>query len=54
MSADRHVLYHLSQGYRGVGTGKATSYYTLHPDDIMHARRMAWIEEATQKGKGNI
>jgi len=46
MSADRHVLYYLKQGFRGLCTGKATSFYTLHPDDFMHGRRLAWIEQS--------
>jgi len=46
MSADRHVLYYLSRGFRGVCTGKATSYYTMNPGDFMHGRRLAWIEQS--------
>jgi hypothetical protein len=30
----------------GRGTGRATSFYRLNPDDLNHARRMEWIAES--------
>lgn len=40
MSADRSVFAYLSRHHKSAGTGKATTYYTLNPNDIRHAARL--------------
>ena len=44
---DRMVFKALRENRRpGGATGKPTSYYTLDPNDSMHARREKWIRDA--------
>jgi hypothetical protein len=45
MTEDRHVFHLLSNRFRGAGTGKATSYYTIHPGDEMQPFRRQWIAQ---------
>jgi hypothetical protein len=47
MSADRHVFAYLRKHGRHAGTGQATAYYTIHPSDGMHPRRLRWIAAAS-------
>jgi hypothetical protein len=49
MSADRTVFNHLRTQKRGVGTGRATAYYTLNATDANHPRRLEWIAEASAR-----
>jgi hypothetical protein len=43
---DRLVFQMLKQHYRGRASGRATSYYTVTPDDPMHAARMQMLRAA--------
>jgi len=44
---DRLVLRSLTdQGLRGAGTGRATSFYTLDPNDGNHALRLRWMRDS--------
>jgi hypothetical protein len=40
MSADRRVFAYLSRHHKACGTGQPTSFYTLNPNDILHAPRL--------------
>jgi hypothetical protein len=48
MSADRHVFAWLRRHGRDAGTNQATAYYTIHPSDGMHQRRLQWIDSSRQ------
>lgn len=53
MSADRHVFDFLQKQFRGRGTGRATVYYQLDPDDSMHPIRRQWMGDAWERaGQG--
>lgn len=43
--ADRLVFEVLAKNYRPQGTGLATSYYTINPDDILHVARLRWFRQ---------
>lgn len=45
-SADRNVFSHLSKNYRSRGTGQASVFYKLNPDDAWHAQRMRMMGDA--------
>ena len=45
MSEDRMVFDALRKHHRGRGTGEATSFYVIQPEDAMHSRRVRWIAE---------
>lgn len=45
--ADRNVFNALRKDYVSAGTGRATSYYVIHPDDLVHHHRQGWIREKT-------
>jgi hypothetical protein len=47
MSEDRVVFEYLKSHHRGVGTGLATSYYTIRPEDGMHPHRLGWVRSST-------
>lgn len=47
MSEDRMVFDYLRKHHRGSATGRATSYYVIHPEDGMHPRRLQWVREKT-------
>ncbi len=43
--SDRLVFDVLAKNYRPQGTGLATSYYTINPDDILHVARLRWFRQ---------
>lgn len=43
--SDRLVFDVLAKSYRPQGTGLATSYYTINPDDILHVARLRWFRQ---------
>ena len=43
--SDRLVFDVLAKNYRPHGTGLATSFYTINPDDILHVVRLGWFRE---------
>jgi predicted O-methyltransferase YrrM len=47
MSTDRPVFEYLRKQKRGAGTRQATAYYSLNPEDCMHAQRLEWIASTT-------
>jgi FkbM family methyltransferase len=51
MSADRNVFNYLRTHGRGVGTGRATVFYTLNPKDVNHAGRLGRLAAAKSAGK---
>lgn len=48
MSSDRPVFAWLRQHGHGVGTQRATAYYTLGPGDSLHAQRLSWIAQTRE------
>jgi hypothetical protein len=53
MSADRHVFDALQKHFRGRGTGRATVFYQLDPEDSMHPIRRQWMGEAWVRAGGD-
>ena len=49
MSADRNVFGFLSRNHKSRGTGQATAYYTLNPNDGLHPMRVRLIGPAYQQ-----
>jgi hypothetical protein len=47
MSADRMVFEYLRRHHRCRGTGLASSYYVIHPEDGMHPFRLRRIQQKT-------
>jgi hypothetical protein len=47
MSEDRMVFDCLRRNHRGRGTGAATCYYVINPEDCMHPMRTQWIASKT-------
>jgi hypothetical protein len=50
MSEDRNVFHLLKTHHKGRGTGKATSYYVIHPTDGMHPSRLNWVRSKRPNG----
>jgi hypothetical protein len=48
MSEDRMVFQHLHDHHKGVGTGRATSYYVIRPEDVNHPKRLQWISQKVE------
>ena len=46
LTADRHVFAFLLRHHAWRGTGCATAFYTLQPNDKVHARRLGWLGSA--------
>jgi hypothetical protein len=46
MSADRNVFAFLSRNHKSAGTGQATAFYTLNPEDGLHAMRLRLMGSA--------
>jgi hypothetical protein len=49
MSADRQVFAYLSRHHKARGTGEATSFYTLNPNDMLHPFRVQFMGQLTTK-----
>ncbi len=50
MSADRRVFQFLVGHLAAKGTGRATSYYVIDPEDVNHPQRLKWFAEKRRAG----
>jgi hypothetical protein len=48
MSADRQVFDHLRRNFKGRGSGKATCFYVMDPNDDIHPMRLRLLQQARQ------
>jgi hypothetical protein len=51
---DRTVFEWLKNKYTGVCTQKATAFYRMDPNDVLHKQRMTAIEQKRKKAQGQI